>query len=1333
MSASFYLPRTLLDDNQTYSEAQLLAGPRFVVVLAEPGGGKTSLMESLARQLKTTVVTANRFIHTGAFATGQPLVIDAYDELAKVDASGIDKLLAAALSVGPSRLLISSRSSEWDNSANSVFQDYFGEKPLVARLTEFTTDEQKRIFENYVPSEDYDVFQSEVARFDLEALLPNPQFLKLFADAFIESGRRFSDKRSIFQQALERLAKEVNPSVRKASGSLSAIQKVQAASEVFAKLLMSGAEGVTTSEASEDALYPLMETLVADASSKQTILATRMFKPGETVDSHRPVHKIIAEYSAADYLTKRIADPSDVLTLERCLPIIAPNSTVRDELRGLVGWMASLGNKPIQEAAIDLDAYAVLANGDPSQLASTSKRRLIRCLKDVEDQDPYFRRGDFWRRFSVAGLFSAEVIEEVRPHLSPQSEGQFRDLILELLEGSPATAQMSVELSALCLSNEANEHTRVMAAMLLLATPGYSHDANLAQLIFQADPVSMKVAAKLIQQSGVSQFSISYLTGYLRVFANLYPRARRSSERVIGARYFLRNLIKTLDYKQTTDVLDSLSVDLTCKCGQKAHDCHCRNGTSKIIGLLLDHYCDVSDKPHDPKRFWGWVKNLNFHSSMSPDRSASVRLLRDDDDLRQGIMQIALGHETDEERIREIRFEQFEWESHSGLHFQPQDWEFMANLAFQSKNIGLWSSFVATHSHHRKPEDRGPDKLRRLMREQALQHIDFLKVWTQKNRQFEVMMREHRDKKYWFERRRKRRDAAIKDANAKSLQENKALIESGQHWGWLRCIANYYLLSPDELTKEIGPDIDPELVLRNSFAFLAPHIPTLEQVATSGGNLAIIRTLHAACLAEYRTEGNLNNVDVAILEVVKPDCGGYNGIEQEEAEEFEGEIDRRIFLTIQDRETFVRRYVEPQLAQGTKGHTNSSWLGYKEEFHPLRAKLSIDWLARYRALPFHTLDTLFNIAAGFADRERLKELILERCAEFMFFWPNRTEDEELEQRRKFWFLRALYFIPSLPDVYFEWLVADKDAVLAIYERSGRGNRIDYEAWPSLTSCKVEAILDAFIGVWPKVPLPSSHGSESPKGEKAYRCLTELVWSISSDHPDAAIPVLKRLIADSRYADMVKDLKSIRTAQTRKKALADFTPPTPRQIVEMLDHGAVVTVDGLRKLVLHELSQHQAAINGGEFDTAKLFYAGDKRLDEEPCTKIIAERLDLILRPQSITITPEHHLKHDKRCDFTAGKLIGSERRLLVTEVKGQWHSKLYEAASEQLNNLYAIHPDAEKQGIYLVLWFGENEKVAGKKRHGIKNPIDLKRNLVAEIPLELRGLFDVFVLDISRK
>jgi hypothetical protein len=1333
MSSSFYLPRTLFKDERAYSEAQLLAGTRFIVILAEPGGGKTSLMESLAQQLKAPVITANRFIHTGASRKGSPLVIDAYDELAKVDASGIHKLLAAALTASPSKLLISSRSSEWDNAANSAFQDFFGEKPLVTRLTEFTADEQKKIFEDYVPNEDFDVFHSELSRFDLEALLPNPQFLKLFADAYIESDRKFSDKRSIFSQALERLAKEANSSVKMTVGSLSATHKVQAASEVFAKLLLSGAEGLANSEASEDHLYPLMETLVADADSKKAIIATRMFKPGDTVDTHKPVHKIIAEYAAAGYLTKRIANPTDPLTLERCLPIIAPNSAVRDELRGLVGWMASLGNKQVQEATIDLDAYAVLANGDPSQLDATSKRRLVKHLKEVEEQDPYFRRGDFWRRFSVAGLFSKEVVDEVRPHITPQSEGQFRDLILELLEGSPATAQLTDELSALCLSIEANEHTRVMAANLLLATPSFDQTANLAQLIFQADAVSMKVAAKVIEKLGTTQFSISYLSGYLRVFANLYSRENRSNERVIGIRYFLRGLIKTLNNQETTDLLDALSSGLACKCGEKAHNCHCRNGSSKIIGLLLDRYCETSSGPHDPKWFWSWVKNLNFHSSMSPDRSASVKLLVDDDNLRQGVMKVALGHETDEKRILEIRIGQFERNSHSGLHFQLPDGDFMANLAFQINNVGLWSSFVVTHNHHREPSERGPDELRRLMRAQAFQKHEFLRAWTQKNRRYDNMMREYREKKYWFERRRKRRDAANKNANYKYLQENKALIESGKHGGWLRRIANCYLLSPDELTQEIGPDIDPELALRNSFAFVAPYIPKLEQVAISGGNLHIVRILHAACVAEFRKAGDLNNVDVAILEVVKTDLGGYKGVNEEEAKNLKAEIDQKIFPTKEALESFIRRYVEPQLAQGTKGHTNSSWLGYKEEFHPLRAKLSIDWLARYRALPFHTLETLFNIAAGFADRERLKEIILERCAEFMFFWPNQTEDEELEQRRKFWFLRALYFIPELHDVYFGWLAADKDTVLAIYGRSGQGDRSDYEAWPSLTARKVEALLDVFIGVWPKVPLPSSHGSESPKGEKAYRCLTELVWPISSDTPDAAIPVLNRLILDSRYADMIKGLKSIRAEHTRKKALAEFAPPTPQDIVDMLDHEAVVTVDGLRKLVLHELSKLQSAIDGGEFDTAKLFYAGDERLDEEPCTKIIAERLSLILGPQNITVTPEHHLKHDKRCDFTTAKVLSGKRRLLVTEVKGQWHPKLYKAASEQLNDLYAIHPDAENQGIYLVIWFGESQLVAGKKKHGLSSAAELKHDLEDKIPRELRGLIDVFVLDVSQK
>ncbi|WP_205904802.1 hypothetical protein, partial [Pseudomonas viridiflava] len=115
---------------------------------------------------------------------------------------------------------------------------------LLVRLVEFEEEEQREIFHHHVPGENFVTFQAEVTRFDLEALLPNPQFLKMFADAYIESGRHFTDKRSIFSQAVERLAKEANATVAKNGHTLSIAQEVNLSSEVFAKLLLSGADGI---------------------------------------------------------------------------------------------------------------------------------------------------------------------------------------------------------------------------------------------------------------------------------------------------------------------------------------------------------------------------------------------------------------------------------------------------------------------------------------------------------------------------------------------------------------------------------------------------------------------------------------------------------------------------------------------------------------------------------------------------------------------------------------------------------------------------------------------------------------------------------------------------------------------------------------------------------------------------------------------------------------------------------------------------------------------------------------------------------------------------------
>ncbi|MEP1059710.1 MULTISPECIES: hypothetical protein [Cyanophyceae] len=1345
MSTTFYLPRSLADNDKTYTETELLAASHYVVVLAEPGGGKTELMGSLAQQLGTTAVTASKFAYVGVRENSIPLVIDAFDELSKVDTTGIYRLLGQAKGANPTHVYLSSRSSEWDNAATNAVKDFFGHPPLVVRLCEFDEAEQWAIFEHHVPGEDFIAFRSEVARFDLEMLLPNPQFLKLFADAYIESERHFTDKRAIFAQAVEHLAKEANPNVASINSTLSTAQKVNISSEVFTKLLFSGAEGVCTSEATENRMYPLLASLFDGDTAASGILATRLFKSSDSVDQHRPVHRIVAEYCAADYLTKRIADPADALTLSKCLPIIAPNSTVRDELRGLLGWMAAIGNKPIEESAIELDPYAVLANGDPSQLEPSSKRLLMNRLKEIETQDPYFRRGDFWRRFSVAGFFTHDVVEELKPLLKAGGDGDLRDLILELLAGSPAIEQLRDELRQLTLTPTESENTRLLTHRYLLDMDGDVHPSDLDILISEASNTSLSIVAETIETLGPETFEQAYLAEFLRICSKLYLGHQEQDECAIGDRYFLKKFINGLNFAAIEWLLDDLTKDLACICGKRPYECDCRNGISKIVGSMLDRYFELATPPFNPLRVWQWVGNLNFHEQKDTDQSKAVQVLQKDDELRQGILAHVFGKLTDRDEILETRINKFDRlsYSHTGLNFRGDDYKFIVDLAFATNNPALWVSCMAGHQYYRKQEEQGPNDLRRHMREQALEKPLFMRVWAKSNRVMRAITQQFkRDKRVWHVshtrkmKRRSRKQDEIRATRIKYFQDNRGLVEGGRDWKCLVLFAELVLMQPKKIEHKVN---DRELVrtaLRNCLDFIAPHVPDLLKLAelqcTSKYDHSEM-ILYAACLEIMRVEGNLEGVNLRLLKALRTNIRThYNAVSQAERDALKTEVDRLIFSNKTSAENFLRQYVEPQLAQSGCAHSEVWLLDSEKVFSHLRATLSIEWLQRFRELELWPLNTLFEIAAQSGNRDDLKEIIAERCAEFMSGWPNRPENEDIEQKHTFWLVRAWYFLDDALETYWAWLKADKDTVLVLYERSGRTNLGAHSYWPKLTSSKVEAILDAFIEKWPKVDLPSHWGTESPKEENAYRFLTDVIWSIDSDDPDDAIPVLERLLVDSRFADLHNDLKSIHAGQVRKNALRDFEPPTPQEIVNRLDRDVVVTVEGLRQLVIQELQDFQKAIDGGEFNSADRFYEKGDRLGEVQSTEIIAERLNLRLEPQGISVTLEHQLKGAKRSDFTATKMISGRRRLLVTEVKGQWHDELYTAASAQLHERYSIHPDAERQGIFLAVWFGADEKVAGRKRHGIGSAQELRISIEANLPQALRGLIDVFVLDVSK-
>lgn len=1340
MNSTFYLERNFSHGDRAYTETELLAASNYIVVLAEPGGGKTELMKSLAQKLNTSVLNASVFAYVGADKENSSLVIDAVDEVARIDQSGIHKLLAHAKTSKPTRVIMSSRSSEWGLASTGIFEQFLGLAPIVVRLREFDQDEQRAIFKHHAPEEDFFAFQAEVTRFNLDMLLPNPQFLKMFTDAYLESDRRFADKRSIFALAVERLAKEVNPNIPRAPKSLSVTEKISFSAEVYAKLLLSGAEGVSTIDATTSRMYPMLPALVSGRTTCNDILSTQLFKPGDNEDQHRPVHKIVAEYCAADYLIRRIADPTDVLTLTKCLPIIAPNGTARDELRGLLGWMAALGNKSVQESIIEIDTYAVLANGDPSQLERSSKRQLLHRLKEIEAADPYFRRSDFWRRFSAAGFFTKDVVDEIKPLLMMNNDGHLRDLILELLADSPVISQLMPELIQLTLNTNESEHIRTLASRCLLNVKEYDFLGALAVLIFEASNIALNIAAKVIEATGPEKFDHRYLSGFLRVCANLYPGHKEQFEEVVGTRYFIKKLISSFSQHTLELLLDKLTHNLYCHCGKRSYECDCRNGISKIVGSMVDRYFELAQPPFDPVRVWQWIGNLNFHRHCQADESKSVQVLRENETLRQGIIAYVFGPLTDRKEIFNIRVEKFDGHlhSHSGLHLWRNDHEFILNLAFKIDNVDLWASFLTSHQRYKKKEEQGPDDLRAQMRQHALSKPAFMREWARYNNATKLSEQEHKVWRFSHNRsmkRRKRKQREIRAANIKFVNENRDIVERGRHWKCLVRFAELVLMNPERIESEFGDEILVRNALRNCLDFIASEVPTLSKLAAlqcESKHPHSVMILFAACLEILRAEGSLKRVDITLLTALRTHIHmGYDSVSTEERDALRAEIDRLIFPDSESAEKYLRQYVEPQLAQPCP-QTEIWLLNGEEVFSHSRAKLSIEWLQRFTDLTLESVDTLFEIASQYGDRDNLKKIIEERCSEIMSSWPGPSENEGIERKRIFWLVREFYFLENITPTYWTWLKSDKDNLLHFYERSSRMSRSEHRAWPELTSTKIEAILDAFIEQWPHVELPNHWGNDSPKEEKAYRFLNDLIWSINSDTPDNAVPVLGRLLNDPRFTSQHQKLQSIYAAQIRKKALRDFEPPTPEEIVQRLDCDSVVTVEGLRQLVLQELNDFQKAIDGGEFNSADRFYEKNERLDEVKSTEIISERLNLRLEPQGIFITPEHQLKDQNRSDFTASKLIGGRRRLLVTEVKGQWHRDLYSAASAQLYDRYSIHPDAEQQGIFLVIWFGESEIVAGRKTHGVKNAKELKISIEAALPIDLKGLIDVFVLDVSR-
>lgn len=1325
-----YIDRLLRLEHQHISTDEFIEKLGIAIVLAEPGAGKTRLLEKLGEQLHVPVHRASIFRYRKQAEWSNPLLIDAFDEVAKLDTSAIDQIIVKASESGIERVVFSTRSSEWAESQTQTVRDSFSSIPLLVYLDAFTPQEQQQYFNAYAPGNDFFEFYSEVERMQLLPLAGNPQFLGMLIDSYFQNNKRFESKGQIYKDSIRLAARENNP--KSQSKNRPAAEKtIEIAQEIFTILLLSGASGVATSEFFASIDYPYLNSL----SDKRTIdsryvLDTKLFKPGGHTDLHEPSHKIISEYCAARHLTDKIKDQSDRFSLEQCLAIIAPNGVIRNELRGLLGWMATFGDRTVQTRAIEIDAYAVLANGDPSLLDTNSKKLLLNALKSLWETDPHFRRMDQWRRFNITGFFTPDLISAVGLLIEQRTpKSSLTGLLLELLQNISDSSPISKQLKTILLDKEENATNRELSLNLLKDIDINASRQIFQRLITEDTRDSLFLASRLVSSIGINRFNDEDLLVFVKKLTELYnPKLNKHYKLQIGSVFFIKDFIRHLESKQCEFLLDKLSETLVCmRLDTSNDDAWMRNeAESKVVGLLLDRFFKLHPGMNNPERLWHWTKCLRYEYHKNEDDSVSVRVLANNHKLRRSVQQIAFSGLNDQDEIWSLMLVSFISHAHSGLMFRQNDREALAQHAFETKNLPLWETLWTGHNIYN--HEHKVDPLRKLMRSHSRQNPYFLKAWHKKNlkwaekRDIREERSYRRSSKCW-----KLKEEKGKQNNRTHYEENRELIESGQHYVWLEIFSDLYLFqdrSENDFDYVNGTSI--EKALLNCFTFLQDHIPTLQEAA-SGKSSYILRILSAACLAHFKHQGNLNAIAVPVLRAVRADWRGYPGVSEKESKAFEQEINRLIFIDDCSKKEFLTEYLTSQFAN--QEHSDAPWLLAKPEFEAVRVKLALEWLETQPKIPFRAAEYLFKLAATHPDKVRFSQTIEKKYEECK---SKKERDGEKPVLYGFWAIRAFLYLGFEESSAKDWLKEDKDNIFDLEHLLGKWDREEHAFWVNLTAEKIFHIIDTYVEEWPKVFLPNHWGTSSPKTEKAYRFLRDIIWKFRETDPGEALPLLDKMLENQRFKDFHNVIKNLKETARRTKALRDFRAPKPENICAFLENKKIVSVENLKALLVEELRAYQKWLKGTSTDPIEVFYNGEKHVDEPTASKRVVEYLQNRFNALNLSVSIEHHMVNSNRCDITVTTVIDGREIMLVIEAKGQWHQELFSAANSQLSERYSIHPSAADQGVYLVFWFGRDVAVASRVRRDIDTPDELREQLIDSMDEALRSRIDVFVLDLSK-
>ena len=1300
-----------------------------VVILGDPGMGKSVLASRLGECPGMTCVRAGTFVRCADPASlvtrGERIVIDGLDEIASSAPGGaVHAVLSQLSAMHHPPFIVTCREADWRGGADRVgIEEDYGHDALLLHLLPFSREDARGFLSHQFPEVDADRVLDHVANCGLEDIYKNPLTLRMLGETAREAGALPDGRGKLFERACGLMLSEKNEHHRDGPHAhRSEDELLLAAGAICATLLLCDREAVYVGPHAETPDGFVNVTDIGKlrlGEATRDALKVRLFQgDGEQRFTH--IHRVIAEYLGARWLARCFEER---VSKRRLFSLFRHGDGVPTSLRGLHAWIAHF-SEALAGRCIAADPYAVLRYGDAETLSLDEARALLDALQELSEEDPYFRSED-WGRHRVSGLMRPELKRNIVGIIgTPGKHVQLRTLLLEAMAGTALATELTESLDEIMFDPDRHHGERAAAAEAMHSTSDREGwEAIVGRLLKLGDAASARLACELIDDVGARAVSIP--TCVEAVFAHLglsVSRLPQTDEETL--RSLRSSLFSDLDAGQLSLLLDEIadSVRMLTRVSERAAKSELARLVRRIAADVLE-----AEPAIEAQRVWRWIGWLGRGMRRGDGgRERLAGVFRTNGPLRAALLEhvllastaknwFAVGHEliglgldlypTEEDLVGLLRT--LRARAGDG-QIDPDAWRGLLNLGRTGDGIP-----VAVRDAAREAAGEDPELLAVLADAEEVVEAP----WQKEEAEREARAEEERNERF-----ESHRAMLIERLDDVAAGDYPVLVQSARVYMGDYIDFDEEAAPASRLREFLGDELC-DRVLDGFVAVLGrDDLPgSAEIVNVRFDGKWWLAELPMICgIAETIRRGMpLAQVDRETLKAAYMAWQRSPSSCLAETVDMDGAMEAVLFETEADKEAHFRASIEPQLARNTEHPVELHRLVNEPRFVDVSGLLCIEWLEAFPILPPRTQRDLLVCALKNGSREAVKGMLARR---------KRSDDSDDETRRLWLSADFLLDFENCRGALHAAAAEDPALLWALRDRVApeRGERAAH-----LALSQQVFFVEAFGMRWGEVEWPRGLVMGSENAWDASELIRNTIYAIGQDPSPDATEVLVRLIEEDHAPSHGNTLRHALALQRKARRDREYTAPTVGQLEAVISDRLPETIDDMRAFFGDRMEALRERMQGSNTDMWQAYWSEEGPRDEPYCRNRLIEHISGQL-PASIRFEPEMHMPEQKRADIAAIRnTIG-----LPVEIKGQWHTDVWDAACEQLDAKYTRDWHAEGRGAYIVFWFGD---VSGKNLPGHPDglprpntPDELSEMLIDRIPETRRSDIDVFVIDVSR-